>query len=479
MFDFDELPVATQSSTQPLKRTEEQDAQEIVEAWAAKRFESLQRELEELRSLEEVGARRRRLRALQLELHPDKQAPEYRLHAQSLFRLVQQEWEQAGESLLAQAGRPPAPGDQGRKQAEEEQRRREEEAKEEQRRRRANEVNKWWQQQQHTRQGDGQPPSKQQGPDVKQRKPGSDEPRLLLSVCRQDEAAVSLQVAVGWTIFDVKCELQNVVRMHPGRMRLLFRGLELFDDDSVGSLKEFLPLSDLSAQAVVGEELANIDQMELELAQLYVGFVERVRQSWRMLQHAPLALRADRDLVLAAVQQDWRALRFATPEVCADREVVRAAMSQDVQAFELADERLRADRKLVLEAVAKNWRVLDFVAPSMLEDHEIFALALEQDWAVLEKAPPSVRSDRALILPAVRQQGHLLRHASARLQGDREVALAAVRQHGPAMEHVAAELRRDRRFVLQAVRGNGAALRFVDPKLRDDDDVRLAVTDFS
>ena len=40
-------------------------------------------------------------------------------------------------------------------------------------------------------------------------------------------------------------------------------------------------------------------------------------------------LRADRDVVLAAVQQDGRALRFATDELRADREVL-AAIQQDV-----------------------------------------------------------------------------------------------------------------------------------------------------
>ena len=42
------------------------------------------------------------------------------------------------------------------------------------------------------------------------------------------------------------------------------------------------------------------------------------------LQHASQELRADREIVLAAVQQNGEALRFASEELKADREVMRA-----------------------------------------------------------------------------------------------------------------------------------------------------------
>lgn len=60
--------------------------------WASTRLPRLQRELRDLQRCP-PSERKRRLRGLQLELHPDKQPPERRPSAGRLFHLVQEEWE--------------------------------------------------------------------------------------------------------------------------------------------------------------------------------------------------------------------------------------------------------------------------------------------------------------------------------------------------------------------------------------------------
>jgi hypothetical protein len=42
-----------------------------------------------------------------------------------------------------------------------------------------------------------------------------------------------------------------------------------------------------------------------------------VAQDWRALQYASAALKADRDVVLAAVAQDWRARSASSPRATA------------------------------------------------------------------------------------------------------------------------------------------------------------------
>ncbi|CAJ1440757.1 unnamed protein product [Effrenium voratum] len=63
-----------------------------AQAWAASRMAQLKRELREINGMA-PSSRRSQLRALQLELHPDKQPEGRRLAAQPLFLLVQSEWE--------------------------------------------------------------------------------------------------------------------------------------------------------------------------------------------------------------------------------------------------------------------------------------------------------------------------------------------------------------------------------------------------
>lgn len=60
--------------------------------WFAARLPQLQRELKDLLRIP-PKQRKKRLRALQLELHPDKQVAERTKHTLPMFLLVQEEWD--------------------------------------------------------------------------------------------------------------------------------------------------------------------------------------------------------------------------------------------------------------------------------------------------------------------------------------------------------------------------------------------------
>lgn len=62
------------------------------EKWASERLVKLQKELRDLEGCE-AAERKRGIRVLQRELHPDKQPPEMHVHVQPLFHIVQREWE--------------------------------------------------------------------------------------------------------------------------------------------------------------------------------------------------------------------------------------------------------------------------------------------------------------------------------------------------------------------------------------------------
>mmetsp|Transcript_36657 Transcript_36657/g.66262 ORF Transcript_36657/g.66262 Transcript_36657/m.66262 type:complete len:434 (+) Transcript_36657:2-1303(+) len=70
------------------------------ERWAGERLLKLRKELQECDKME-PGDRRARLRALQRELHPDKQPEAMRKYAEPLFHIVQREWE-VTEALRAE-----------------------------------------------------------------------------------------------------------------------------------------------------------------------------------------------------------------------------------------------------------------------------------------------------------------------------------------------------------------------------------------
>ncbi|NDB85401.1 MAG: DUF4116 domain-containing protein [Alphaproteobacteria bacterium] len=68
------------------------------------------------------------------------------------------------------------------------------------------------------------------------------------------------------------------------------------------------------------------------------------------MEYASAELKADRDVVLAAVAQDRVALKFASAELRADRGFVLAAVAEDGMALEYASDELRRDPQLIIKA---------------------------------------------------------------------------------------------------------------------------------
>ena len=80
------------------------------------------------------------------------------------------------------------------------------------------------------------------------------------------------------------------------------------------------------------------------------------------LADADEKLKADKEVVLAAVKQNGLALEYADKKLKADKEVVLAAVKQDADALRFADKKLRADKKIVMaktKAQIKNFKKLE------------------------------------------------------------------------------------------------------------------------
>jgi len=95
---------------------------------------------------------------------------------------------------------------------------------------------------------------------------------------------------------------------------------------------------------------------------------QAVRRNSSLLRHMPKELRADRDIVLAAVEGDPMALAFAHESLKADRDVVFRAVSKDGMALEHSSADLKADRDLVLAATLRSPDAIRFAPQQLKED---------------------------------------------------------------------------------------------------------------
>ena len=211
-----------------------------------------------------------------------------------------------------------------------------------------------------------------------------------------------------------------------------------------------------------------------------------VRQDGIALGYASDALRADHEVVLAAVTQAGRALEYASSAFRGDRDMVLAAVTQTatwcwprgVHTLQYASDALRADREVVLAALTQDGMALECASDALRADREVVLAAVKQSLSALELVSKQLCKDREVVLAALkhaRHSGAAMRYAlSPDLRGDREVVLAAMSHDGLALQHVSEELRADREVVLAAVKTSPSALEFVSKQLCKDREVVLA-----
>ena len=186
-----------------------------------------------------------------------------------------------------------------------------------------------------------------------------------------------------------------------------------------------------------------------------------------VLEYASLKLKADKEVVLAAVTQNGMALHYASMGLRADRDVMLAAVTQYGKALKYASKGLRADREVVLAAVTQYGLALHYV-PMELRDREVVLAAVTEYGHALQYASEELQRNIEVVLAAVTQNGMALQYASRELQGDREVVLAAVAQNGLPLEYASEGLQGDREVVLTAVIQTPLAIQYASSELKDE-----------
>jgi hypothetical protein len=119
--------------------------------------------------------------------------------------------------------------------------------------------------------------------------------------------------------------------------------------------------------------------------------------------------------------------------------------------------KLRADREVVMAAVRKRGAALQYASSKLRGDREVVMAAVRKRGAALQYASSKLRGDREVVMAAVTGSGAALQYASSKLQADREVVLAALRQHPLALQYASLKLRGDSEVVGLALSRCGSA----------------------
>ncbi|CAK8985584.1 unnamed protein product [Durusdinium trenchii] len=409
--DEEPSPSAEPSEVPKLVRAGKDPAAVEADQWAQERRRNLLLELRQLDRLS-YAERRGRLRALQLELHPDKQACSHRqAHAQLLFLLVQAKWEQC--ERLAPPRSPPstsAPSTASTETCEAKGRRPEGQAEED---------------------------SEEEDEAEKTSEP------VEISVSDLGGEVCRMTADRSWLIWDVKREIEASCGLQPDRQRLLLDSKDLDDYASLKSLPKSPSLSLILVECLERYRLRSVFLQELKSSKL----------AWKALQYASASLRADKDLVMLCMEQDWRAWDFAAPELKADPALAEKVLSSNGLKLQGMSKKIRADASLVLKAVKQNWRALQFASAKLRRDAFVVLAALAQEVRAMEFAGEELTVDRTFAKSAVWIQGMSLKYFSADVRCDREVVRISCQKEPGAIAYAAPKLLADQSF-MKSLKGN-------------------------
>lgn len=319
---------------------------------------------------------------------------------------------------------------------------------------------------------------------------GSADPtnELVLHVCGLAGPICTVRAQFRWTVLRCKQEIQKLSGISFLQQRLLLGHFE----PSVDSMKlnEFV--------SAVPEQMEANASLTLTLVRRTRDQLRFLRQLRRLDSHhkyngdyrcyanegyfvspahilarAPSEIRADKEMVLAAVQKSHRgdAAEFGAGELRDDADFMRRVIAVKPRAMRFASQRLRQDKIFMLDMISLDVELaMSLVARSIIEDSDFMWEAVQRNGLAILYATERQRGDRRFMLMAAKQNGVLaLQVALQPLRSDREIVLAAVLQSAQALQHAHQSLTEDKGIVLAAAHKDGcAALELAGERLRAD-----------
>lgn len=294
-----------------------------------------------------------------------------------------------------------------------------------------------------------------------------------------------------WFGRDLKAAIAELTKTAQSRMKLLY-GSRLIRN--VDLLTEVLPAEEPTVEILLVRQSYDIDY-----------WLDEISNDYKRLRKAPEELKADRDVVLAAMEQNVQAFKFASDALRADRDVAMRALEKDISLVNFIDMELWEDSELMEAVVPYRCSMYRQLSMEVKSHKELTMKVLEQQGECLQHAPAALQADREIVLLAARNvskrfRWNLLSMIGAALRSDKEVVIACaengcsrmsdlhkdlqadeevlralVAGNPMELEHMPASIKEDRDFVLELLSRNGDALHFAGDFRDDGDCVEAAV----
>ncbi|MBO7360961.1 MAG: DUF4116 domain-containing protein, partial [Clostridia bacterium] len=169
-----------------------------------------------------------------------------------------------------------------------------------------------------------------------------------------------------------------------------------------------------------------------------------VRVDREVFSFLPEEMQSDADVADAYLGGNLYKLKNA-PEIIRDnRAFAIKILPMGGGLLEDFSERLRADKEVVTAAVGSAWNALGFAAEALHDDRDVVLAAVRHDGYALQFASDEWKDDKEIVLTAVETyEGDVLEYVSKRLKDDKETVLAAVKRCEYSIGFTSERLRHD------------------------------------
>ncbi len=184
-------------------------------------------------------------------------------------------------------------------------------------------------------------------------------------------------------------------------------------------------------------------QRDVDAAEAYLG------GKLFKLKNAPEIIRDNRAFAIKILPMGGGLLEDFSERLRADKDVVTAAVGSAWNALGYAAEELRGDRGVLLAAVRHDGYALQFASDELKDDKEIVLTAIETyEGDVLEYASKRLKDDKETVLAAVKRCGDSIGFASERLRHDADVIRAVLDEHPGQFENLPEDVQEELDYIL-------------------------------
>ncbi len=202
-----------------------------------------------------------------------------------------------------------------------------------------------------------------------------------------------------------------------------------------------------------------------------------IRVHGASLQFASDRLRADKDVVIAAIENNGY-LKYAALDLRNDREFVRRCVRIKPRSIEHVGEELENDQQFILSVLQANGKCWKFIPSRYTKDEQFMSEAIRQACKSTSKAlrqhiHHSLRQNFLFLweLVKVNADNYTLYASKSFRKQRRLFALKCIELHGASfVRGLPKELRHDRQFMRRAVKIDRECLQFAPTELRTNDE---------